>query len=97
MPGEVVDERWRPNRTVELEQLIRESLGRFGRLSVPVDRLGADDDLFAAGLTSQSAVEVVFHLESVVGVELPDELIARDSVGTIARLASALRIAGADG
>ncbi len=82
---------------MELEQLVRESLGRLGRLSVAVERIGPDDDLFAVGLTSQSAVEVVFDLESIAGVELPDELIARDWIGTIARLAGALRVAGVDG
>ncbi len=75
---------------MDLQTQIRDALTRVGRLSVDVGRLGADADLFDAGLTSQAAVELVFDLEASLDVEVPDEALRRESLATIAKLEATL-------
>jgi acyl carrier protein len=82
---------------VSAEEKVRQTLSRLGRLPVDVESLSDDCDLFDAGLSSQAAVEVVFALEDLLAVEIPDEHLQRDSLRTIATLSATLRAAGADG
>ena len=79
---------------MSLENEIRDVLASVGQLAVAVGSLASESDLFAAGLTSQSAVELVFSLEDRFGIEIPDDLIRRESLGSIAQLAATVRAAG---
>lgn len=72
---------------------IRQILAENGRLAVPVDKLGDDADLFAAGLDSLAIVNVLMSIEEQFEIELPDELLSRrsfSSIATIARVVSDL-------
>lgn len=71
---------------------IRAILRRVGRLPVPVDALGDDADLHAAGLTSFGTVELMLSLEEEFGIEFPEELIARARFGSIAAIGDTLRM-----
>ena len=75
---------------------IREILARHGRLTVPVDRLGADDDLYRAGLTSHASVAVMLACEEEFDVMFPAALIKRGTFASIAAIAAALTEAGAN-
>lgn len=76
-----------------MESEIRAVLTMVGNLAVPVSVLAADADLFDAGLSSQAAVELVFALEDRCGVTIPDELITRSALGSIAALVATLHTA----
>ena len=70
---------------------IRKILAQVGDLDVPVASLADDDDLYAAGLSSMSTVQVMVEIERHFRIELPDELITRDLFSSIAALARAVR------
>lgn len=69
-----------------MENRIREILSQCGRLSVPADGLGAEDNLYDAGLSSLATVNVMLAIEEAFDVEFPDHLLTRRSFESIAAL-----------
>ena len=70
-----------------LEDSIREILREVGRLSIDPADLGDREDLFAAGMTSHSSVNVMLSLEESFDFEFPERMLRKqtfESVGTIA-------------
>ena len=67
---------------------LRMILHAFGGLSVPVDDLSDDSDLFVAGLSSLATVNVMLAVEQRFNIEMPDELLTRRSFQTISSLRS---------
>lgn len=67
---------------------IRDILAENGRLAVPVETLGDDADLFAAGLDSLAIVNVLMRLEEQFDIELPDEMLQRKTFATLASIES---------
>lgn len=59
-------------------------------LSVPVEQLRDDDDLFAAGLVSFDLINLMICLEVSCGIEFPPEAMNRQSFSTIGNIAAAL-------
>jgi acyl carrier protein len=55
------------------------------------ERLELDDDLYAAGLTSITAVAVVLAIEREFALELPMELLHRELFRTTRRLHDAIQ------
>ena len=54
---------------------IREVLSRSVNLTVDVDSLGDEDNLYLVGLTSHGVVNVLVELEDHLQIELPDTLL----------------------
>lgn len=76
-----------------MQDEIRAILASSGRLAVPVESLGAEADLFAAGLDSLAIVNVLMSIEERFDIELPDELLSRrlfSSIATISRVVADL-------
>lgn len=71
-----------------MEEQLRDILGDVGGLAVPVAGIAADQDLFAAGLTSFATVTVMLAVEGAFDVEFPDALLNRSTFRSI----DALRI-----
>lgn len=69
-----------------MQDEIREILAQSGRLAVPVDSLGDDADLFAAGLNSLAIVNVLMSIEERFDIELPDLLLSRRSFSSISTI-----------
>ena len=69
---------------------IRALLATHARLLVPVDSLADDSDLFQAGLTSLSTVNVMLALEEHFGVEFTDRMLGRKTFANIRTLAQAI-------
>lgn len=69
---------------------IREILAETGRMAVPIDTLGDNADLFAAGLDSLAIVNVLMRLEEQFDVELPDDMLQRKTFATIASIDTAV-------
>lgn len=57
----------------------------------PLGIVGDDGDLFAAGMDSLAAVQVMLRIEERFDIELPDEALNRRSFGSISALETALR------
>jgi acyl carrier protein len=69
---------------------IRKLLAEHGRLVVDASRLADDSDLYEAGLTSLSTVNLMLALEEHFNVELPDRMLGRKTFGSIRALSAAI-------
>jgi acyl carrier protein len=69
---------------------IRTVLRDHARLPVDVDSLGADADLFAAGMSSHTSVNVMLALEDTFDVEFPDAMLKRSVFESIAAIDAAV-------
>ena len=69
---------------------IRALLAAHARLLVPVDQLEDDSDLYEAGLTSLSTVNLMLALEEHFDVEFLDRMLARKTFASIAALDAAI-------
>jgi acyl carrier protein len=65
---------------------IRQIVKEHGRLSVDVDALTADADLYQAGMTSHASVNVMLALEDRFDVEFPDRMLKRSVFESIASI-----------
>lgn len=73
-----------------LVDTIRGALAEHGQLAVEVAMLGDDDDLYAAGLTSNATVNLMLALEDELGIEFPEDLLRRSTFQSIAALGAAV-------
>ena len=72
-------------------QRIRDLLDEHGRLPVPASSLSETQDLYAAGLTSFAAVQLMLGLEDAFDVEFPEAMLNRRSFASIGAMAASLR------
>ena len=72
------------------EKEIRALLAAHARLLVPADSLSGDSDLYQAGLTSLTTVNLMLALEEHFDVEFPDRMLGRKIFGSISALAQAI-------
>jgi acyl carrier protein len=69
---------------------IRSIIEQHARLSVSVENLPDDADLYAAGLTSHATVNVMLAIEDEFGIEFPDRMMRRRSFESIAAIRAAV-------
>ena len=69
---------------------IRALLAQHARLLVDVNTLGEESDLYQAGLTSLSTVNLMLALEEHFDVEFLDRMLGRKTFGTIRNLNEAI-------
>ena len=69
---------------------IREILENHGRLSVDVQALQDESDLYNAGLTSLITVNLLLAVEDHFDVEFPDHMLTRGTFQSINALAEAV-------
>jgi acyl carrier protein len=69
---------------------IREIVTQHGRLSVDVNRLEDDGDLYASGLTSLATVNVMLALEDRFDIEFPETLLSRKTFASLEAIAEAV-------
>ena len=69
---------------------IRQILKEHGRLSADATTLAVDADLYLAGMTSLASVNVMLALEGEFEVEFPDQMLRRDTFGSIAAIGAAV-------
>ena len=69
---------------------IREVLAEHAKLSVPVESISDDDDLFEAGLTSLSTVTVMLALEDAFETEFPESMLSRRTFTSVSSILEAL-------
>ena len=74
-----------------MEDRIRDILAKVGRLPTDATAIGANDDLYRAGLSSLATVNVMLAIEEAFDVEFPDHLLTRRSFQSIAALAGIVR------
>lgn len=69
---------------------IRSILAEHARLPVRVEELSDDADLYQAGLTSLSTVNLMLALEEHFDVEFLDRMLGRKTFGSIRALSEAI-------
>jgi len=69
---------------------IRQILAEHGRLLVDAQKLSDEADLYEAGLTSLSTVNVMLALEEHFDVEFQDQMLGRKTFGSIRALGDAI-------
>jgi acyl carrier protein len=69
---------------------IREILSQHGRLAMPVGELAETADLYKAGLTSLATVGLMLALEDQFGIEFTEEMLGRQTFGSIGAIAQAV-------
>ena len=69
---------------------IKSIVAEHGRLRVPVEQLSDSTDLYEAGLTSLSTVNLMLALEEHFDVEFTDKMLGRKTFSSIASLSDAI-------
>ena len=72
-------------------QDIRRLIAEHGRLPVSLQTLSDDQDLYAAGLTSFAAVQLMLALEDCFDVEFPEHMLNRRSFASVDAIAGCVR------
>ena len=75
---------------------IRAVLAAHGRLGVDATALSDADDLYAAGMTSLSSVNVMLALEGEFNIEFPDSMLNRALFANVAAIQAAVRKLASD-
>ena len=73
-----------------MDQTLRALIAQHGGLQTPIDRLGDEDDLYAAGMTSFATVQLMLALEEAFDVEFPEDKLNAKTFATIASIRGAL-------
>lgn len=69
---------------------IREIVAKHARLSTDITTLTNESDLYAAGLTSLTTVNLMLAIEEQFDIEFPDHLLGRKTFGSIQALCEAV-------
>ena len=67
---------------------IRHLIAEHGRLPVSLEMIDNNQDLYAAGLTSFAAVQLMLALEDQFNIEFPERMLNRRSFATIDSIAN---------
>ena len=70
--------------------IIRELIAEHGRLAVPVATLDDGQDLYAAGLTSFAAVQLMLAIEERFDIEFAENMLNRRSFASVDAIAGCL-------
>ncbi|TDU32292.1 acyl carrier protein [Panacagrimonas perspica] len=73
-----------------MEDQIRNILKEHGRLASDAATLADNADLYQAGMTSHSSVNVMLALEAEFDVEFPDRMLKRAVFGSVASIRAAI-------
>ena len=71
-----------------MKSTIYRLLADHGRLPVAAETIAADQDLYAAGLTSFAAVQLMLALEEEFDVEFPERMLNRRSFASVDAIAA---------
>ena len=69
---------------------VREVLAQHGRLTIDVQTLDEDFDLYGAGLTSLATVGIMLALEDRFEIEFPESMLSRSTFRSVASISEAV-------
>ena len=70
--------------------IVRELIEEHGRLPISAATLADDQDLYASGLTSFAAVQLMLAIEERFDVEFPEAMLNRRSFASVDAIAGCL-------
>ncbi len=71
-------------------ETLRQLIDKHGRLPVAAGTLASGQDLYAAGLTSFAAVQLMLALEEAFDIEFPERMLNRRSFATMDSIAGCI-------
>lgn len=71
-------------------ETLRQLIDKHGRLPVAAGTLASEQDLYAAGLTSFAAVQLMLALEEAFDIEFPERMLNRRSFATMDSIAACI-------
>lgn len=74
-----------------VDEAIRSIVAMHGRVTRPIAEIAGGDDLYALGLTSHAAVNVMLAIEDRFMIEFPDSVMTKNTFGTLDSLAATVR------
>lgn len=74
-----------------MNEQIRQVIREHGQLSVDVDELADDADLYQAGMSSHASVNLMIALEDTFDVEFLDSMLKRSVFESVASIEAALQ------
>jgi acyl carrier protein len=81
----------RPICEADIKEQIRQVINEHGHLSVDIETLDDNADLYQAGMTSHASVNVMIALEDTFDVEFLDAMLKRSVFESVASIAAALK------
>jgi acyl carrier protein len=75
---------------VGIDEEIRRVVGSQGRLSVPVDDVGPDDNLYRLGMTSHATLNVMLAFEEAFDLDFPEDLLHRSNFESLSAMGRAI-------
>ena len=69
---------------------LRQLIDKHARLPVKAETLASGQDLYAAGLTSFAAVQLMLALEEAFAIEFPERMLNRRSFATMDSIAACI-------
>jgi acyl carrier protein len=73
-----------------MNEQIRQVLKEHAQLSVDIEALADDADLYQAGMTSHASVNVMIALEDTFDIEFLDSMLKRSVFESVASISAAL-------
>ena len=71
-------------------EMLRQLIDKHARLPVAAETLSPAQDLYAAGLTSFAAVQLMLALEEAFDIEFPERMLNRRSFATMNSIAACI-------
>lgn len=81
---------------LRLENEIAEIVAKYGNLQVAASEIQHDGDLFAMGMSSYSAVQIMMAVEDRYDLRFRDELLKKEYFSSVSRLAATVALAQAE-
>jgi acyl carrier protein len=73
-----------------VSEQVREVLAKHARLGVDISTISDDGDLYNAGLTSLTTVNVMLALEDQFSVEFPEKMLGRKTFQSVRSLSESI-------
>jgi acyl carrier protein len=74
-----------------ISERVREVLREHAGLVTDISRVAESADLFALGMSSYRAVEVMLALEEEFDIEFPEDMLEKSTFSTVGSIESAVR------
>jgi acyl carrier protein len=70
---------------------IRKVVAEYGRLSVEMEKVSDDDDLYRAGMSSHASVNLMLALEDAFDLEFPERFLRRGTFESVNAIREAVK------
>jgi len=73
-----------------IDEEVRRIVASYGRLSVDLDGVGPEDNLYLLGMTSHATLNIVMAIEETFDIEYPEDLLDRSIFESLSAMEAAI-------